>query len=288
MTNGAKNGGAGLEKYTLPTSSEFRNNYDEIFRKKSGKTAVVILNHNLPEFTDRLVELLSPYSGDEYDVIVLDNGSSRDGKSQYTKYEIEKNCYYGGGFEVARQLVLNNPDYDSLLFMNNDLVLSGYNFVHKLRKSLDKYGVVSPCFFNIEPDGQCHWKTMHNWAYGVRNVPFVDMQCPLIRRDVLELMGTTDTDLLMGWGIDAYMAIVCQQNRIAMAVDDTVSMLHYNSLTVKSGVAGLSMEDYCSRAEEGQRNFFTKRKLIDAFINIRDLAGSYYPAKADLWAAHNC
>ena len=254
------------------------------------KTAVIILNCNLPDYTDMLVESLLPYRKDEYDVMVFDNGSTPEGMSKYTTYRSETNGFFGGGFEAARQITLANPEYDSLLFMNNDLTVHGMGFVKALRNAMllasglitdwnrpttYMFDVVSPCFFNIEPQGQCHWKTMWNWGRGLRTVPFVDMQAPMMSRRLLEAMGETDADLMYGWGIDVYMAHICRSNGWKMAVCDNVSMLHHNSLTVKRGVAGIDIPTYCRNAEDGQRRFFSKKNLLREFNEIRNLGERY-------------
>lgn len=260
------------------------------------KTAVIILNSNLPDYTDMLVESILPYRKDEYDVMVFDNGSTPEGMSKYTTYRSETNGFFGGGFEAARQIVLSNTEYDSLLFMNNDLTVHGMGFVKALRnvmfrsfmhptcmedpltglETILNIDVVSPCFFNIEPQGQCHWKTMWNWGQtSPRVVPFVDMQAPMMSRRLLEAMGETDPLLQYGWGIDVYMAHVCRSNGWKMAVCDNVSMLHHNSLTVKRGVAGIDIPTYCRNAEIGQKRFFEKRGLINEFHEIRCLGETY-------------
>jgi GT2 family glycosyltransferase len=260
------------------------------------KTAVIILNSNLPDYTDMLVESLLPYRKDEYDVMVFDNGSTPEGMSKYTTYRSETNGFFGGGFEAARQIVLSNTEYDSLLFMNNDLTVHGMSFVSSLRNVMFRsfmhptcmedpltgletilgIDVVSPCFFNIEPQGQCHWKTMLNWgSYTPRVVPFVDMQSPLMSRRLLEAMGETDPLLQYGWGIDFWMALTCERNGWKMAVCDNVSMLHHNSLTVKRGVAGIDIPTYCRLAEEGQWKFIRKMGLENDFHRIRSLSENY-------------
>ena len=242
------------------------------------KTLVAILNHNLPEYTDYLYDALSPYQSTIYDLAVIDNGSSTEKKSKYTSLELDKNVYYGGGINAAIQYVLSTNEYDSLLFMNNDLIVSGYNFVKILRGELsdNKFDLVSSCFFNVEPNQQCHWKTMHNWgAKETREVPFIDFQMPLISRRLLEEVGEVDSDLIYGWGIDTYFAYICKKNNWKIGVVDRLSALHYNSLTIKSGVSNLNMVDYCRLAEEGQYNFFTKNNLMVEYHKIRTVAENY-------------
>lgn len=271
------------------------------------KTAAIILNHNLPDYTDMLYESLKPYERDDYDLMVFDNGSNKDGQSKYTTHGIENNVYFGGGFNAAMQMVLEDENYDSMLFLNNDLTIHPYNFVKVLRdemfswfgsdfgddfpsddKNSKKYkdyvasrthidcDIVSPTFYNIEPKGQCHWKTMHNYGKNcIRHVPFIDFQCPLISKRLLKEIKEIDSLLLYGWGVDCLFAIICQQKKWKMGVTDRLSVLHHNSLTVKRGVAGINMQEYCQKAEQGQREFFAKVGLVNEFNNVRALGEKY-------------
>ena len=117
---------------------------------------------------------------------------------------------------------------------------------------------------------------MHNWgAKETREVPFIDFQMPLISRRLLEEVGEVDSDLIYGWGIDTYFAYICKKNNWKIGVVDRLSTLHYNSLTIKSGVAKLNMVDYCRLAEEGQYNFFTKNNLMVEYHKIRTVAENY-------------
>ena len=259
------------------------------------KTAAVILNHNLPDYTDMLFESLKPYERDDYDLMVFDNGSNDTGRSKYTTHQLDHNGFFGGGINAAMQMVAEDDNYDSLLFLNNDLTVFGYNFVRVLREEMYvledtkcpsmgfpdfkgevKYDLVSPSFFNIEPAGQCHWKTMHNWGSSlIRPVPFVDLQCPLISKRLIKEVGEIDPTLMYGWGVDVYLAIICQQKGWKMGVVDRLCMLHHNSLTVKRGVAGINVQQYCQLAEKGQAEFFTNKKLVNEFLNIRQLGATY-------------
>lgn len=247
------------------------------------KTLVTILNHNLLHYTDCLYGSLKPYeSQGNYDLIVIDNGSSLEQCSKYTKIQSRENAYFGGGLQCAVQYVLETDNYDSLLFLNNDLTLCGNNFVKTLRDEMlsGNYGIVSPCFLNIdpEPDRQCYWKTMRPHYTGkTRKVPFVDLQGPMIRRDVLEKYATYKTmpDLMIGFGCDALLSIICNTSSISMGVLDQVCMVHHNSLTVRSGATKMTMQEYCSRAEDGQRRFFANNNLIEQFNHVRALGSNY-------------
>lgn len=241
------------------------------------KTAAFILNHNLPDYTDMLYESLKPYERTDYDLFVIDNGSHQKGKSKHTSLELEENVYFGGGFNAAMQYTLDNKEYDSMMFLNNDLTVHPYNFVKALREEmLSGYDIVSPSFYNIEPNKQCHWKSMHSWsAKSTRSVDYIDFQCPLISRRLLEEVKEIDGDLMYGWGVCFYFALLAKQKGWKLGMVDRCCVLHHNSLTVKRGVAGLDIPTYCQRAEEGQYKFFQKNNLLQDYTQLRTKAQTY-------------
>jgi GT2 family glycosyltransferase len=116
-----------------------------------GKTLVTILNHNQPKITDDLYSMLEKY----YDVVIVDNGSKKENFSKDTKLWLKENRFFGGALNEIISYMLEKDEYDSLLFLNNDLILHGYNFVEALRAGLDQgFDLVSPCI--IQPHGdQC-------------------------------------------------------------------------------------------------------------------------------------
>ena len=241
------------------------------------KTAAFILNCNLPDYTDMLYESLKPYERTDYDLFVIDNGSSKEGRSKHTSLELEENVYFGGGFNAAMQYTLDNKEYDSMMFLNNDLTVHPYNFVKGLREEmLSGYDIVSPSFYNVEPSKQCHWKSMHSWsAKDTRPVDYIDFQCPLISRRLLEEVKEISSDLLYGWGICFYFALLAKQKGWKLGMVDRCCMLHHNSLTVKKGVAGIDIPTYCRLAEEGQYKFFQKNNLLEDYTQLRTKAQNY-------------
>jgi cellulose biosynthesis protein BcsQ len=61
------------------------------------KSLVAILHYNTPSYTDTLYELLKPYEREDYDLIVIDNGSDLGKSSKYATFRLEENVYFGGG-----------------------------------------------------------------------------------------------------------------------------------------------------------------------------------------------
>ena len=241
------------------------------------KTAAFILNHNLPDYTDMLYESLKQYERTDYDLFVIDNGSSKEGKSKHTSLELEENVYFGGGFNAAMQYTLESKEYDSMMFLNNDLTVHPYNFVKALREEmLSGYDIVSPSFYNVEPNKQCHWKSMHSWsAKDTRPVDYIDFQCPLISRRLLEEVKEISPDLKYGWGICFYFALLAKQKGWKLGMVDRCCLLHHNSLTVKKGVAGIDIPTYCRLAEEGQYKFFQNNNLLQDYTQLRAKAQTY-------------
>jgi GT2 family glycosyltransferase len=254
-----------------------------------GKTAAIILNHNMPDYTDMLYESLKPYERDDYELFVLDNASKPEGKSKYTSFQLETNVYFGGGLNASMEFVKENPQYDSLLFLSNDLTIHPYEFVRTLREemfdeifagkwgSLEiKYDIVAPSFYNIEPNQQCHWKGMHSrCSKEIRQVVYSDFQCPLISRRLIEAVENIDSDLMYGWGPDWLFALTAKKLGYKIGVVDRACILHHNSLTVKRGVAGLDIPTYCRLAETGMKNFFVKTNMYNDYMALRAEAEKY-------------
>lgn len=244
------------------------------------KTLAVILHHNTPQYTNVLYELLSPEQGKYYDLIVVDNGSSPDKESIYTTYKLEDNVFFGGGLNACMGMVMENEEYDSLLFLNSDLIV-GNKFVESLRREafLNGYNVLSPCIIQPEKT-QNHWLQMQPWGVrGSREVRWIDLQCPLISRKFIRHIHearTTDNYidplLIRGWGVDVYFGIICETQGWTTGVCDNVPAVHLGSMTMK---ALDNVNEYCRLAEQGMYEFFNKNHLITEFKNMRLWAEKY-------------
>ena len=126
------------------------------------KTLVLILHCNTPEVTDSLYESLSPYMGDDYDLFVLDNGSDKDKKSKHPSLETGDNLYFVGGLNWAFRYVREHGEYDSLMFLNSDLILDGKDFVKSLRREMfaNDFKIISPSL--IEEFAKEKYKSAYN------------------------------------------------------------------------------------------------------------------------------
>ena len=243
------------------------------------KTLAVIYNHNLPEMTDRLWEELKPYERDDYDLILIDNGSREDGKSKYTTHETGVNTYFGGALNIALDFFTTSGTYDSLLSLNNDLVLQGNNFVRTLREEMFHsdsllYKIISPSVLQVE--NQCKWKYMHCWnSDKIRQVKWVDFQAPLIHKDFIRVYPQFPDELVYGWGQDVLSGILCEKQGWKVGVVDRCPLIHHSAHTYKSGVSDLDLQTYCQNAEQGMFGYMQSQGLMEKFTEFRELSAGY-------------
>lgn len=243
------------------------------------KTLVTILNHNLPEYTNFLYDELKRHQTPSYDVFVFDNASSPEGKAKVTHLATDKNCYFGGAMNLMFDYVLENEEYDSLLFLSNDVLLHGYNFVDTLRKEMfeQDYTVLSPSVIQVRLE-QDMWKQMHNYGtQNVRQVPWVDYMSPLIHRRLIEEIKQFDMSMVYGWGLDIYSGIVCENKKWKIGIVDYLTIVHLVAKTTKEGKSDITLEQYCKLANDGMNEFFFKAKLEKEQQQMIYLAQTYKP-----------
>lgn len=238
-----------------------------------GKTLTIILNHNLPEFTDPLFKELNRHKTDEYDLEVVDNGSQEKYISKYTTIRYDTNLFWGGALNKAFEMVLHNSQYDSLLFLNNDLEVNGKIFIRSLRHELfrQKFAIVSPCIAGKAAP----WPQMQNWgSKGTRVVKWIDNQAPLFHRKFIEAVGQFDEALNFGWGQELLSHDICRANKWKIGVCDHISIVHFKKQTFNKGrlfslenQAGdpghesVSHEDYKKKFRSSWLEYFRKNPL---------------------------
>ena len=243
------------------------------------KSLVAILHYNSTQYTDVLYELLKPYEGNEYDLIIIDNGSDKDKTSKYTTFRLDENVYYGGGLDVTMDYFINNKQYDSMLLLNSDMIIHGQNFVKSLRKELftERPGVnlmaASGCVLQPEQN-QCHWKMVHNWgSKNIRYVPWVDFQCVLLKRELVETIGGFGSKF--GWVQDVMTGIICEDNNWKIGVCDWLPTIHFSNGSVKDNSNDPIISNYNRHAEEEMMNYFKDKGLWNRFLEFREIAEKY-------------
>lgn len=240
------------------------------------KTLVIILHYNSCQYTDALYELLKPEEGDDYDLVVLDNGSDKDKISKYASLLLDTNIYFGGALNCIFDLILNEPKYDSLLFLNSDLIV-GKVFVKSLRETLFKggYEIISPSI--LQPSFiQNHWLQMiPHGSRETRPVKWIDLQAPLFSRRFIEHIKGFDDLLKYGWLIDVLCGIECEKQGWKIGVCDFVPTVHLGSATINDNKHKPEIADYCRMAEENQWVYSQREGITSKVLEMRRWAENY-------------
>jgi GT2 family glycosyltransferase len=236
---------------------------------------IATLNHNLPNWTDNLVNQLKrdPLFTD-CELMVLDNGSYDD-IAKSTTHKLDNNVFFGGGFNVVLDYFLQT-NHDYLYFLNNDLVFHGPSFLTtSIREAKESNAAVySPSIINASID-QCHWKQMWNWGNGLRDVKWVDFQAPLLRRDILENIQQFPMDLIYGWGLDFYAGCVADTLGVKTIVSDNNTITHMNSLTFKENKINIGVSEFCRNAETNMNQFFLNSEYKSLYYELRTYGETY-------------
>jgi hypothetical protein len=237
---------------------------------------VATLNHNLPDLTDNLVDQLKrdPYFKD-CELMVVDNGS-KEPLAKSTTHQLEENIFFGGGFNVVLDYFLNETEHEYLYFLNNDLIFHGTSFLTTSLKEAKESdaAVYSPSVINASID-QCHWKQMWNWGKGLREVQWVDFQCPLIRRDILEQIKIFPQELIYGWGLDFYTGCISTRYNLKTIVSDTNTICHLNSQTFKQNKINIGVSEFCLNAETNMNNYFSTSEFNSVYLELRQHGENY-------------
>jgi GT2 family glycosyltransferase len=167
-------------------------------------------------------------------------------------------------------------DHDYLYFLNNDLVFHGPSFLTtSLREAKESDAAVySPTVINASME-QCHWKQMWNWGKGLRKVKWVDFQCPLLRRDILEKINHFPDELIYGWGLDFYAGCISEQEGFNTVVSDNNTITHMNSLTFKENKINIGVSEFCQKADQSMNSYFWNSNFKSVYYDLRQYGETY-------------
>ena len=127
----------------------------------SSRTFAIILNWNSGEMTAECIQSLLAKDSSDYEIVVVDNGSS-DGSVEHLRRRFpeipvllqERNLGFAGGCNVGMRYALDKGA-EFILLLNNDTVV-GKNFVRDLVEQAQAHrnaGMVSPkIYFWVSPD----------------------------------------------------------------------------------------------------------------------------------------
>lgn len=150
------------------------------------RVAVIVLNRNLPEVTDRLCDRLHKYDGAHCDIFVVEAGSDTDKTSRYATWwakwpdAVLQGLRYSRGMNYGLSMLWNEGNfskYDAFLLLTNDTEFNEEPVVAPLMAIMDSHpciGILSPCgkrwgerLLFEKPSTKYFW-FIHNNAYLLR------------------------------------------------------------------------------------------------------------------------
>lgn len=221
------------------------------------KVLVTILHYNSPRFTDVLYRQLKPYEREDYDLLVIDNGSEPGRSSRYAGLVLPENLFFGGGLNLAFELVRKQPEYEALFFLNSDLIVHGFQLVRLLWREMCRHQLtlLSPAVM-YPHEFQWYQRQMFNWgSAGTRPVRCMDFQCPLIHRRLIEAVPVLPKELCLGWGLDFLLALACLDRNWQMGVTDLISVIHYGGGTIRDNQHRPELQEFHIKADQQMQDY---------------------------------
>jgi len=181
-------------------------------------------------------------------------------RSIHTTHQFKKNVYFNGAIQWAFKYMLDHPEYEYLVFSNNDIFLHGYRFVETMVTIAEENNFTMVAPSGIEGNaGQNFWPIMHCWyKEEPRVVPWIDFICPFINRKLVE-----EIQQFPSWwrspsyGFDDYCSIICNRKGWKIGVSDLMTIFHVGQYTYREG--------YGERADDGLDLYTMQSKHRDNF-----------------------
>jgi len=160
-------------------------------RLSKRKCSIVILNWNSCDLLKRCIELIKKHTKREYEIIVVDNGSTKDDSVEFIKsldckmiYN-EKNLGFSGGINSALRY-LKDSDV-CLLNVDAEVTEEWLESMYKTLKNNPFCGLVSSKGNEVEP-----WNSMFKEINNDMEVSVCPAYCLLIMKEVIDKIGWLD------------------------------------------------------------------------------------------------
>jgi hypothetical protein len=118
---------------------------------------------------------------------------------------------------------------------------------------------------------------MLNWGTKtVREVPFIDFQSPVIRKDLALAINDFPSELFH-YGLDFYSCLVAAENNLKIGVSDNLTICHLENQTAKNNlIEGFDENSFPSRANNSMINYFVNSSYKDKFLELRQKGSEYH------------
>ncbi|MEC9376229.1 MAG: hypothetical protein VYA80_07670 [Pseudomonadota bacterium] len=199
-----------------------------------------------------------------FDLWVTAYGNDLNRYKNYADYfEVRK----GGKFQNLRKDWLSNREvfahYDSVLVLDDDIIIDA-DGISRLFEVLEEYDltILQPAFL---PFGKVsHPVTRQVFGKKLRFVDFIEVTCPLFRRDSLEHFLNEYDGELLGWGIDYwFLDILRKEPEFLAAIIDSIPCVNPVD-SVKGGQREISLLQPDSRRRNDWLDYKLRLDLEEA------------------------
>ncbi|WP_216894309.1 hypothetical protein [Nocardia alni] len=165
---------------------------------ESPNVAIIVLNFNTAEMTDRLADYLNRTL--EYDrkrVYVIDNRSTVPPGS--TTHVMPRNLGFANGMYAGYRIASEADDYDAFWLLNSDV---SFDYGNTVLRELVSVLFTSEHYAQIAPQ-QNSWHSFMERAEDVASVRrHLEPTATLIKRSTIDSLGFWDLDMARGYGTD--------------------------------------------------------------------------------------
>lgn len=223
----------------------------ELNKVASPKVTIIILNWNNYKDTAECLRSLTNLSYPNFEVVIVDNGSS-DSSPQQLQREFPQHNYilsevnlgFAGGNNLGIKSALENESVYTLLLNNDTIILE--DFLSKLvsvGESSPKVGILGPrVVCTSKPDNLAHGAGFVSMKLGrlvtkdqslVTECDFVTGACMLVKNTVFQNIGLLDRSYFLYWE-DTDICARARKEGFAVIYDPTVRISHKVSKTTRS------------------------------------------------------
>ena len=193
------------------------------------KTAIFIVNYNMPERTDRICEHIMFTVNHPYDLYVIDNGSDLVKPSQYTTIQVKENRQTVGGWLAGVDAATHSgEDYSTYWFIITSMVFNDIDWSDPLDHLLplfkypDTFAVHPATTFNHS--AWEHWMSPRepgNGRSSRRRTWGTDYIAVLMDAEKYHKLDGFNPRLTMGWGVMGEMNWKARRRGWKLYINDT-------------------------------------------------------------------
>lgn len=224
------------------------------------KTAILIVNYNMPEKTDALCERIKDTVKAQHDMIVIDNGSDVVEKSKYTTLSMATNVQTTGGW-------LMGLHYADALARKTKEKFFAYWFFITSAEIVDDFDILTPMIefmtsddniVGVHPsltqDSTTSWGQLYDRGSNApRRTWMIDNIASLYRAEWFDGILRFDPKLRYAWGIDLETSYLARRAQKSLWVDERVHVRKITDIGYTMGRMNMDAEERRRLAGDNMR-----------------------------------